>query len=192
MPAFLTYPSLFHIKDLFSLQISHRLNQTKIEMKMLNSIVRTDQLPLTESILEKNLPQVLSSTCFNDQNIPFAVEVRDTEVGHLFEHILLEYLCSAKLATGCDEAEFSGWTDWNWVKETVGTYHITIDIDPTEIIFFPPSLQKTISLVTQIFKDDSFDDTSLFMPLVASASSAPSLRPFVAETYISPKQSSAE
>ncbi len=181
MPAFLTYPSLFLIKDLFSLQISHTLNQTKIEMKMLNNIVRTDLLSHTESILQKNLPLVLASTCFNDQNIPFAVEVRNTEVGHLFEHILLEYLCNAKMATGCEEAEFTGWTDWNWIKETVGTYHITIDIDPTEIIFFPPSLQKTITLTSQILRGDFYEETPLFTPLYEMTSLTPSSLPLVAK-----------
>src|SRR3989344_4488342 len=100
MPQLLVHP-VFHSRDaFFDLAIRHRRVQTMITMELSIPSVTTKDFPQTFAILQKRLPSVLQSQCFNEENIPFLLEVKTTEIGHLFEHILLEYLCELKLRQG--------------------------------------------------------------------------------------------
>src|SRR5260221_1214377 len=86
------------VEDLFSLAIIQKRTRTKITMDLLYNQINTKKIPLITDLLKENLPSVLATICYNDLNLPFHVEVLNTEIGHLFEHILLEYLCQSKLA----------------------------------------------------------------------------------------------
>ncbi|KKR25220.1 MAG: hypothetical protein UT56_C0002G0034 [Candidatus Levybacteria bacterium GW2011_GWB1_39_7] len=66
-------------------------------MECQDPIIETDQLPKTFEILNKMLPSIFKSKCYNDKNLPFFIEVRSTEIGHLFEHIMLEYICQLNI-----------------------------------------------------------------------------------------------
>lgn len=136
--------------NLFSLMVEHHVFKTQIVMKMHSDMVNTRDIPWTFDFLQKNLPTILASTCFNDEHIPFAIEVTRTELGHLFEHILLEYLCQEKLMKGCDEAVFSGKTKWNWEKEPFGLFHIYIKMQSTDVELFPRALENSIALLEKI------------------------------------------
>lgn len=116
-------------------------------------LINTQDIPHTKQFLKKTFPAVLHSECFNSQNLPFSKEVQQTEIGHLFEHILLEYLCYAKLKNGLSEVSFSGHTDWNWKKETRGTFHITIDIGIEDANILPSSIEKSISLLQNLIQN---------------------------------------
>ena len=115
-------------------------------MMMYGDIINTRDLPSTYSILKKNLPQILIAKCFNDAKLPFSVELRRTEIGHLFEHILLEYLCEQKFTKGFDYAEYSGETHWNWIKEPKGVFHITISSGYDDVDIFPKAVEQTTHL----------------------------------------------
>jgi len=143
----------YTIGNLFSLAIAQKTTNTKITMTMHNDKLNTNVLPDTTSILEKLLPNVLLTECYNDENLPFAEEVRKTEIGHLFEHILLEYLCQLKIAKGYDSAEFSGKTRWNWRKDPKGIFHIHVDCGQTDADLLPEALDKTIKLMRIILKN---------------------------------------
>lgn len=150
MPAISTFfiaPRAISYEDhVFSLDISRGRTKTTICMSLYTPVVNTRHIPTVYAVLKKLLPTVLSSKCFNEDNLPFAMEVRQTEIGHLFEHILLEYLCEAKLALGCDTAIYSGSTSWNWHKNPKGTFHITITSGAKDSQFFEEALIKTIQL----------------------------------------------
>src|SRR6266852_924914 len=88
--------------------------------------INTRTIPDAVSILNEHLPVIFSSKCFNEENKNFRQESRQTELGHLFEHIMLEYLCMARLADGQSEAIYEGVTSWNWLKEKEGTFNIEI------------------------------------------------------------------
>lgn len=135
----------------FSLAIEHHKTHTNIEMYTFNKIVNTRDIPQTHAVLKKILPTVLQSQCFNDQKLPFSKEVKSTELGHLFEHILLEYLCLQKMAAGCKSATFNGVTNWNWKKEKWGTFHIIVDAGYKDLPIFSRALEKTIQLMEVIF-----------------------------------------
>lgn len=136
----------------FSSHIHHTNTKTYITMKVFTKEVHTGTMEHTLPILKEILPTILQSTCFNEGNIPFRVEVLRTELGHLFEHILLEYLCQLKLQKGSKEAIFSGTTDWNWNKHPRGTFKITISVGKYDRDIFPEAFQKASELFTLIIK----------------------------------------
>jgi hypothetical protein len=131
--------------------------------------VNTRELPQTTSILTQYLPSVLASTCFNDEKLPFALEVKSTEIGHLFEHILLEYLCYFKLSQGYTNAEYSGVTKWNWERDPWGVFHIIINTgwDDTEI--FSSAVQQSIILLQLILRQAQSSD----LPILPSQPISP-------------------
>lgn len=139
-----------YINDKFSLTIKHDFKQTIMVMDIYDSVVNTKHLPYTHSILKKELPSILFSKCFNDNKYSFNKEVKKTEIGHLFEHILLEYLCLIKRSYGIDNPIHNGVTEWNWQKDNHGVFHISVDsgIDNEEI--FSKAIKLTIRLINKI------------------------------------------
>jgi hypothetical protein len=140
----------YHTSDFFSLAVKPCKDQTKIVMKLMQGTVNTRELPGTYSILKKMLPSVLKSTCYNEDNYPFCKEVLHTEVGHLFEHILIEYICLLKVQHGYDNVEISGVTKWNWVLHPKGSFHITVSSGIDDFSFFNAAMQRTVALVNLI------------------------------------------
>lgn len=135
---------------LFSLYLSLHKDTIVTTMKLLVPIVNTCELPHTFHFLYKSLPSILKSQCYNPDNLPFHKEVQQTEIGHLFEHILLEYLCLIKLELGYQKASFRGRTDWNWKKDPKGTFHIFITINSKDLLFLPQALDKSILLLKSL------------------------------------------
>lgn len=138
---------------LFSLQTFHKKNKTIILMRVFTKELHTGKLTKTLPILKEFLPSILRSTCFNEGNKPFYVEVLRTEFGHLFEHMLLEFLCQLKLSKGYEEATFSGMTDWNWNIDPRGTFWITISHAKEDTHLFPQAIEKTSQLLEAILSE---------------------------------------
>ncbi len=138
----------------FTLSTTVSKNATKITMKVENHILYTSRLPLTSVILGERLPSIFKCKCFNDSHKNFQDESKDTEIGHLFEHILLEYLCMEKLERGFEKAEYSGVTNWNWQKDAVGTFHINISIGIDELEIIARAFQKAVELLKSIVLND--------------------------------------
>jgi len=134
----------------YSLAISLKEKFCGIDMLMKIPCINTRELPHTFQIIKRELPSLLVSTCFNEHNLPFKEEVKHTEIGHLFEHIVLEYLCLIKLADGHDTAVYNGVTSWNWVKETRGTFHIRIDVPFKDKKYLKQALEKTYTLMAKL------------------------------------------
>jgi hypothetical protein len=110
----------------------------------------TSHFPETVSLLDNHLPSILECECFNTEGLPFHQEVKATEMGHLFEHIILEHLCDDKLATGHSSADFSGRTYWDWATNAIGTFHIKISKDQTHLPNFSAILDKSLGLLNSI------------------------------------------
>lgn len=138
------------LTDFYSVAVYLNKQKTQIDMSLYVSHINTSTLPHTFVILKEKLPSILKSQCFNDDKIPFYEEVKQTEIGHLFEHILLEYLCMEKLQSGAQHATYSGVTDWNWRKEAQGTFHITIDAGQLDKSLLKRALDKTVQLTNII------------------------------------------
>lgn len=148
-------PTTHHIpllSNFFSLEVQGSKHQTDITFKLLTETVRTSGLPHTHSLLEILLPGLCQHKCYNDDNLPFSEELRNTEIGHLFEHIILEYLYQIKkenFKAGCPIHK--GETSWNWIEEEKGVFHITINIGYEETDIFTEALNKGINLMKILF-----------------------------------------
>lgn len=135
----------------FTLSLTQLTSQTKLHMQVLVPIVNTRHLPHTYTFLEKNFPEVLRTQCFNDLNLPFRKEVKATEMGHLFEHILLVNICQLIVSSGRKKVVVNGVTEWNWMKEPEGVFHILVDIGKKDFNFLVEALKKTIELFERLF-----------------------------------------
>lgn len=144
---------LFHKSEFLELQ-EFRTTDSYIEMVMRVNQQQawTDDLPATFSILETQLPTVLQTKCFNDWGLPFIEEVKATTMGHLFEHIALDYLCIDKIQSGSKGAKFSGHTIWNWDKFPEGSFLVCLEIKPEDQQFLLTALPKTINLTESILR----------------------------------------
>jgi hypothetical protein len=129
-------------------------------MNLQHQIINTREIPETISILKQTLPSVLQSTCYNENNNPFYKEVLETEIGHLFEHILIEYLCLLKLSQGYNSVEYCGVTKWNWRVYPKGSFHITVNAGIKDTEIFAEAMSKSITLINNIFASVSTPDIS--------------------------------
>jgi hypothetical protein len=134
----------------YSLDIEHQLHKTYLTMNFHDSRVLSSSFPATYEVLEQSLPSIFACKCFNDAGRPFKEEVMDTEIAHLFEHIVLEYLCKNKLAAGADNASFRGETSWNWHIDPRGTFYIWINAGFADTFSFNQACQEAIMLFNQI------------------------------------------
>ncbi|GEM_PF-1137264 len=147
------FPREHTVENLFSLAITQKESSTKIVMQSTN-LINTAEIPFIVDLLREYLPNVLLTQCFNEGNLPFTLEVRNTEIGHLFEHILLEYLCQLKIAKGFSEAEFSGRTRWNWIKDPRGKFHIRLNCGIEDADILPAAIEKTIELMKLLLQNN--------------------------------------
>lgn len=143
----LTYNSNF-----FTLKIRQTRKATAITMQVSVPLVNTRDIPQTLEYMKENFPTVLRTKCYNDQNLPFSVEVKETEIGHLFEHILIDSLCDLKIKNGAKSAVFSGNTSWNWRRDPYGLFQIWIDIGKREFALFIEALKKTIKATEELME----------------------------------------
>src|SRR5438270_4081834 len=77
------------------------------------------QVPDLAQNLFAMLPSLQEHLCYNRNGLSFVEEVADTELGHVFEHVILAILHRRGLYV-------RGQTTWNWQRDPLGTYHITI------------------------------------------------------------------
>ena len=154
----------------FDLSLQESTSTIAITLHIQGDKMTTAHMPYLQRVLKGELPTILRAKCFNEKDIPFHKEVLCTELGHLFEHILLEYLCIAKIRIGCQEAIFSGITKWDWNKDPYGTFHIDLDIEKDDVIFLTLALQKTTHLFQKILLLSMKETThTIHIPLVASS-----------------------
>ncbi len=142
------------INELFSLSIRHSKLRTSVTMFIFSPIIHTKDLPKTYAILKRRLPSIIKAKCFNDAHLPFKEELRKTEIGHLFEHLIIEYMCRLKLGSGAAKASFRGLTKWNWLRDPRGTFHLTIHHTEKENALFEEALGKSTQLLREIMESN--------------------------------------
>lgn len=178
---------IYSIPNLFELAVTCSRTHTNITMLLLTEEVTTTHIPHIHKVLRTYLPTILVAKCFNENNLPFSEEVNHTEIGHLFEHIILEYLCKEKIHAGNTEAMFSGVTKWNWKKETYGTFHIQIDVSwqEKEILYF--ALKQSVLLLKRILLPQRQPEKILLNPFSFSSPDTSHMSPFL-KSIITEKQ----
>ncbi|KKR79641.1 MAG: hypothetical protein UU73_C0003G0309 [Candidatus Daviesbacteria bacterium GW2011_GWA1_41_61] len=155
-----TYLAPF-FSDNFQLKVKLQQHQTRIYFRVLNCHCTTSSLPQTCSILEHFLPGLCHHQCFNNKQIPFLKEAQNTEVGHLFEHILLEYLYLLKNNSHQHHPIHKGETVWDWKEEEKGIFHITIDIGSSEMDTLTQALDQGIRLLGLIVRPQKQGNVSV-------------------------------
>jgi hypothetical protein len=118
-------PTIKYTTSSYSLDIDLTAEKLAIIMQLHQLPLSTRRLKKTNSLLEKHLPSIFLNQCFNEGNLSFYEEAKNTEIGHLFEHILLENLARLK-DNDCTGESLRGKTSWNWVKEPLGKFHIQL------------------------------------------------------------------
>lgn len=141
---------LIYSSPLFTLSMVQSQKNTRLQMQLLVPHVNTRYFPQTMTFLETNYPNVFRTECFNEKNLPFTVEAKATEIGHLFEHIVLEEMVSLKVAAGEYDAVFNGRTDWNWKRDPEGLFHILLDVGKKELALLIQALGKAIHLIESL------------------------------------------
>lgn len=112
-------------------------------------------MPQIPVLLKEKLASILQSKCFNPKKLSFEEEVKDTELGHLFEHILLEYLCDEKIKSGSKAAEYRGRTHWDWEKSPRGEFFIDVNASKNDLDIMKKALDKTHALMTELLNSQT-------------------------------------
>ncbi len=147
---YVPYPKYYSDRWNYSINAETVLSKYILQMQVPESILTTASLPATHMIISKLEPRILKSKCFNNKHLPFNQEVKKTETAHLFEHILLEYLCQEHIKSGVKSAKFSGWTSWNWKKDERGVFHIKISGNKTDDTQFARAVSRSVMLFETI------------------------------------------
>lgn len=92
---------------------------TRITMRFRHHLY-SSHIPGLAQLLLSMLPSLREHDCINRRNLSFEEELTQTELGHVFEHVILEVLSLRGVCT-------RGQTTWNWERDQIGTYHITIN-----------------------------------------------------------------
>ncbi|MCL4415135.1 MAG: hypothetical protein M1365_00315 [Actinobacteria bacterium] len=115
---------------------------------MINSpYVNTLFFPRTLEILEKKVPTIFNSKCLNKYNLPFRIEAAQTEIGHLFEHIVLEFLSKYR---NDPKEKFKGRTIWNWKVNPRGFFEIKIKTNSCDTSLYSIALLEGIKILEEI------------------------------------------
>lgn len=144
--------------EILTLDLKQTFRKTHITMRVPNQFLNTGSIPTTFDVLNKKLPSIFHSKCFNQKNLPFSQEVLNTELGHLFEHILLEYLTLLTREYHNKNTSYSGTTSWNWTLDKPGIFHIRIDAGSKDSLIFEKALRLSSKLLTRIL--DTYSKTN--------------------------------
>lgn len=170
MPISIPYSSPY-----FRLYIDADKKKTSITMDMLTPFLTTKSLENVKLFFLQNIPGILKNRCFNDANLPFEKEIEQTELGHLFEHMILEFLCREKRLLGYSNVLYNGRTRWNWEKERKGIFHIAINTGTAEKEILNKALVSSVDLINKLLDNSEF---------IKSAGSYVYNRPLQTEVFI--------
>ncbi len=139
----------YHTRD-FVVDIKSSPKKVLMDVVVPEKFATTLAFPHTLTFLETNCHSVLHTKCFNDHNLPFKEEVKDTELAHLFEHIILDSLVHAKVEAGSERAKFRGVTKWNWIDNPVGTFEVELYVPKNDQHLLELVLPRAIKLMEDL------------------------------------------
>lgn len=86
--------------------------------------MRTSSVPGVAERALKVLPTLEQHWCDNPAGRPFAEEIADTEVPHLFEHVIMEIM-----ALSGSPRTLRGQTRWDFKKDGRGVFRVSVEYD---------------------------------------------------------------
>lgn len=146
----MSVPFLSYDTEPYDVSFSISKTHTRIKMTVPTNLLNTRQIPTVHKTLNKLLPSIFESTCYNEFDLPFSEEVKKTETAHLFEHIFLEYLAQHDTRKPHKKKVYKGVTSWDWRKDPRGSFYIELNVGTKEMLFLSPALEKTIQLFSHI------------------------------------------
>lgn len=111
--------------------------------------VSTSHYPNTVKTLSELMPHVLDTDCGNYKDLPFAEEVKKTELAHLFEHILIQKMTDLKDAKG-ENAIYSGLTSWDWEVNPQGTFDVWISATEKDKDILDQALLEAVNVFNAV------------------------------------------
>ena len=138
-------------KTPFSLHVKVHKNHSRIIFKADKNYLYSKNLPGTLPILKKNLPAIFFTKCINDNNYCFEEEAKNTEIAHLFEHIILTYLCLRKKIQEQNDFLYKAKTSWNWEKNEIGNFEIDLNVGLDEEKGLLWAIGKSRTLLSRIY-----------------------------------------
>ena len=106
-------------------------------------VLMTSQVPNLPRHLFRLLPRMRRHTCYNDCGKKFHQECRETEIAHLFEHIILELQLQAQQEPS---DILRGETAWDWHIDPKGRYHVSVDYQNELLAFGAIRLAERVLL----------------------------------------------
>jgi hypothetical protein len=95
-----------------------------VEIRDSEAILTADA-PHMPRVLFRMFPYLAAQRCYNEMQLSFRQEALNTEIPHLFEHLLLEVQKQVRRGIANPEP-FSGSTEWNWTVDPRGRFHVTV------------------------------------------------------------------
>lgn len=137
--------------------VTHHSKHSDIVLQADPRYATTAAFPKMVDFLKSELGTILDCKCENPSDLPFDQEVRNTELGHLYEHVILEYLCDEKIKNGAGSASFKGDTFWEVKEEQPYKFLIRIQLDITESSLLSKALDKANFLMEKLFVSHASD-----------------------------------
>ena len=128
------------------LEIALRPEQRRIHLVLEMTdpdLFMTSQVPQLPRQLFRLLPRMRRHTCHNDCGKTFHQECRETEIAHLFEHIILELQLQAQQEP---TDLLRGETEWDWQIDPKGRYRVWVDYQNELLAFGAIRLAERILL----------------------------------------------
>ena len=68
------------MKPAYRYTMQPKNNYAQIDLHITSRPFHTAEIPQTAAILQKHLPRIFQAECFNEKNLPFAMEFKKTEL----------------------------------------------------------------------------------------------------------------
>ncbi|MDI6827623.1 MAG: hypothetical protein QME62_03955 [Armatimonadota bacterium] len=100
-------------------------NRVKLVVEMSDPTrYSTEHAPHIPRLLFKLFPHLARHRCDNDNGYTFKKESRNTEIPHLFEHLIIELQGQVQKSK-----ILKGETQWNWRIDPRGRFHVYVDYE---------------------------------------------------------------
>lgn len=98
-------------------------NMVKLVVEMPDpNVYSTRQAPHIPKLLFKLFPHLARHRCDNNNGYTFRRECRETEIPHLFEHLIIELQGAAQ-----GVSVLKGETQWDWHIDPKGRFHVYVE-----------------------------------------------------------------
>lgn len=134
----------------FHVNFEQKADRVVLAQEVFNPALYTEDLPCTLAVLEKRIPTIFTNHCRNGKGYTFKREAKNTEVGHLFEHLILENLKLLALKKR-KTADYRGVTSWDWSNNRRGSFDIVVYSGKKDKKLFSIAFAKSVRIMEEIF-----------------------------------------